>query len=159
MALENVERHQERTFHIPWVSSLNHNGVQQLQVPSISPGKGPRPCFILPHPVSGFCVLMSPRSRGGRGAGWQLKPHLPGEADPAFCPSLSRVPLSPISVRSPSSKICKSYTDRKGGKEKDINCPLLPPYTFSISSSYKYLINIHTCSATKSYSTLCNPMD
>ena len=36
---------------------------------------------------------------------------------------------------------------------------LLPSYTFSISSSYKNLINVHTCSAAKSYSTLCNPMD
>ena len=50
----------------------------------MSPGKEARPCFTQAHPVSGFCMLTSTRSRRGGGAGWQLKPHLPGEADPGF---------------------------------------------------------------------------
>ena len=98
-------------------------------------------------PVSRVCVLMSDRSRGGGGADGNWNPIYLAKLTRAFCPSLSGIPLSPSSVRSPSSKSCKSYTDRKGEKEKDINCVVLPSYTFSISSSYKYLINVHICSA------------
>ena len=156
-ALENTERCQERTLHTPWVLSLNRDGIQQLQVPSRTPGKGPKPCFTQPNPVSGVCVLTSTRSRGGEGHDGNWNPTYLARLTRAFCPSLSGVPLSPISVRSPFSKSCKSYTDRKG--EKDIKCVLLPSYTFHISSSYKYLINMHTCSAAKSYWTLCHLMD
>ena len=141
-ALENIERHQEMTLHTPWVSSLNHDGVQQLYVPSTNPGKGPRPCFTPAHRWAGSACsrpigAMKEEEQDGN---WNL-----ARLTRAFCPSLSGIPLSPISVRSPSFKSCKSYTDRKGEKEKDINCVLLPSYTFSISSSYKYLINVHTC--------------
>ena len=34
----------------------------------------------------------------------------------AFCPSLSGVPLSPITVWSPSSRSCKSYVEKEKGK-------------------------------------------
>ena len=52
----------------------------------MSPGKEARPCFTQAHPVSGVYVLTSTRSHGGGGAGWQLKHHLPDEADLGFPP-------------------------------------------------------------------------
>ena len=38
----------------------------------------------------------------------------------AFCPPLSVVPRSPIIVRSPSSRSCKSYMETEKGKKKKI---------------------------------------
>ena len=122
-------------------------------------GKGQDPASNRPTQWAGSVCLCPLGSVEEEGKDGNWNPIYLARLTRAFCPSLSGVPLSPISVRSPSSKSCKSYTDRKGEKEKDINCVLLPSYTFSISSSYKNLINVHTCSAAKSYSTLCNPMD
>ena len=120
-------------------------------------GKGQDPASHRPTQWAGSVCLCPLGSVEEEGKDGNWNPIYLARLTRAFCPSLSGVPLSPISVRSPSSKSCKSYTDRKG--EKYIKCVLLPSYIFSISSSHKYLINVHTCSAAKSYWTLCHLMD
>ena len=115
-ALEHVERCQERTLHTPWVSSLNHDGIQQLHIPSWSPGKEPRPCFTQTHQwAESVCSRpLGASEEEGQDGNWN--PIYLARLTRTFCPSLSGVPLSPSSVRSPSSKSCKSYTEiKKGG--------------------------------------------
>ena len=121
------QRCQEKTLHTPWALSLNDDGIQQLQVHSRSPGKGLRPASHRPTWwVGSECSrTLGAVEEEGQDGNWN--PIYLARLTRAFCPSLSGVPRSPISVRSFSFKSCKSYMEIEKEEKKKRSKMCSPP--------------------------------
>ena len=119
MALENVERHQERTLHTPWshlwimTASSNPMFIPRAQ------GKDQDPASHRPSRwVGSECSRpLGAAEEEGQDGNWN--PIYLARLTRAFCPSLSGVPQSPILVISFSFKSCKSYVEIEKEKKKE----------------------------------------